>query len=59
VHEVLPNEPLTTEKEVVDGWMLVDHVGEQGDRAFVVLPAASIEYGKNLSVQFINFSQPM
>jgi hypothetical protein len=50
VHEVILNEPITEEKDVVEGWLLVDHVGEQGDRAFIVMPAASIEYGRNLSV---------
>lgn len=52
------NEPFTEEKRTVDGWLFVEHMGQQGDRAFIVLPAATIEFGKTLSVSIYDLLPP-
>lgn len=48
-HKVVLNEPLSPDR-AVEGWMEVEHVGEQNDRASIVLPAPSITYGTNVTV---------
>lgn len=49
-HHVLPNEKVEGDKSV-DGFLRVEHVGEQHDRAIVVLPAPDIKFGKNITVK--------
>lgn len=50
-NKVQLNEPITEEKPNVDGWMEVEVIGEQDGRSSIVLPAPTIEFGKNLSVK--------
>lgn len=52
------NDPLEEENQAVSGFLYVEQVGEQGDRAFIVLPTPSIQYGKNICVS-TNMLRPM
>lgn len=54
IRHVALNEAITAEKPSVSGFMFVDHVGEQGDRASIVMPGASTEYGRNVTVSVNN-----
>lgn len=49
-HYVLPNEKVEEEKKV-DGFVRVEEVGRQHDRAIVVLPGPSLVFGKNITVK--------
>ena len=51
-HHTLPNEPVYLSK-TVDGFLRVEHVVEQGDRAAIVLPAPSIQFSTNITVNTV------
>lgn len=44
------NEQPTEEHDTVDGFLYVEQVGQQEDKCSIVLPVASILYGKNVTV---------
>lgn len=49
---VFPNEELA-DKDVVDGWLQVEQIGQQHGRCLIILPAASTTHGKNVSVNSV------
>jgi hypothetical protein len=57
MHQVVLNEDLD-EGRAVPGWVNVEHVGEQAGRAAIVLPAPTLNFGCNVSVNALML-QPM
>lgn len=48
--DLIFNDQLTENRTTVDGWLFVEHVGEQNSKAAITLPAPSLEHGRNVVV---------
>lgn len=49
-HDVLLNDPITPEQQTVDAWLMVVQEAQQGSRVYLTLPAATLLYGRQVTV---------